>query len=106
MTNESGIHPCGHRVLVLPEQVEEVSAGGIIMHTATQGDREALAQMYGIVIEVGSSCYADQPDAWCKEGDRVSFAKYSGLIYEGIDKKKYRVISDLDVVAIVEEGVK
>jgi co-chaperonin GroES (HSP10) len=62
--------------------------------------------MYGIVIELGNTCYADQPEPWCKIGDRVSFGKYSGLIYTGIDGKTYRMISDLDVVGTVEEGVK
>lgn len=106
MVNESGIFPVGHRILVLPEQVESVSAGGIILHTATQGSREALAQMYGEVVEMGDTCYADQPAPWCKVGDRVSFGKYSGLIYTGVDEKVYRVVNDLDVVAKVDMGVK
>jgi co-chaperonin GroES (HSP10) len=106
MINESGIRPKGPRILILPEQVEEVSTGGIIMHTATQGDREALAQMYGTVVAMGDDCYSDTNSVWCKIGDRVSFAKYSGLLYEGIDKKKYRCINDLDVVSEVDEGVK
>lgn len=68
--------------------------------------REALGQMYGVVVAMGNTCYADQPEAWCAVGDRVSFAKYSGLIYTGSDELTYRVISDLDVVATVEEDVK
>jgi len=104
--NTSGVVPVGHRVLILPEQIEEATESGIIIHTAAQQDREALAQMYGTVVSMGSTAYADQPNAWCKVGDRVSFAKYSGLIYQGLDDKKYRCISDLDVVAIVDEGVK
>jgi len=106
MENVSGIHPKGHRILILPNQIEEKTAGGIIVATATQLDREALGQMYGVVIEIGNTCYADQPEAWCNIGDRVSFGRYSGLVYTGVDGKTYRVISDLDVVASVEEGVK
>lgn len=104
--NESGITPKGHRVLVLPNQVEEKTESGIILGTGSQLDREALAQMYGVVVAMGSTCYADQPEAWCSVGDRVSFGKYSGLIYTGVDGKKYRMINDLDVVGTVEEGVK
>lgn len=106
MTNESGIHPKGHRILVLPNQIEEKSAGGIILGTSSQMGREALAQMYGVVIEMGNTCFSDQPEPWCEVGDRVSFGKYSGLIYTGVDGKTYRVVNDLDVVAKVEEGVK
>lgn len=104
--NESGITPVGHRVLVLPEQIEETTESGIILHTASQREREALAQMYGLVVAMGDSCFADQKSQWCKVGDRVSFGKYSGLIYTGKDEKTYRVINDLDIVAIVEENVK
>lgn len=106
MTNTSGIRPVGHRILILPEQVEEVSEAGIILHTVAQADREALAQMYGTVIEMGGDCYLDTRTIWCSVGNRVSFAKYSGLIYKGLDEQTYRIINDLDVVSIVEEGVK
>lgn len=106
MENKSGITPVGHRVLVLPNQIEEKTEGGIILGTVTQMDREALAQMYGFVVAMGDTCYADQPTAWCKVGDRVSFGKYSGLIYTGVDGKKYRMVNDLDIVGLVEEGVK
>ena len=106
MENKSGIYPVGHRVLVLPEQVESVSEGGIILHTETQRGREALAQMYGVVVAMGDTCFADQPTPWCGVGDRVSFGKYSGLIYTGTDGLTYRVVNDLDVVAKVDSGVK
>lgn len=106
MANNSGITPVGHRVLVLPEQIDETTDSGIVLMTESQKEREALAQMYGIVVAMGDSCYADQPSAWCKVGDRVSFAKYSGLLYTGADEQEYRVINDLDIVAIVEESVK
>ena len=106
MENSSGITPVGHRVLVLPEQVDEVTESGIVLMTASQKEREALAQMYGLVVAMGNTCYNDQPAPWCKVGDRVSFAKYSGLLYTGLDEKEYRVINDLDIVATVKEGVK
>lgn len=106
MTNTSGIRPVGHRILILPEQVQSKTASGIIVHTDSQADREALAQMYGKVVEMGGDCYADTRTVWCTVGNRVSFAKYSGLIYEGIDNQVYRVINDLDVVSLVEDGVK
>lgn len=104
--NESGIEPCGHRLLILPEEVEKKTASGIILGTDSAEKMEALAQTFGRVIAMGATCYADQPAPWCKVGDRVSFAKYSGLLNKGLDEKKYRVISDLDIVSIIAEGVK
>lgn len=103
MVNKSGIHPVGHRLLVMPEVIEEVSEGGIILGTHTQMDRERLAQIRGYVVEVGSTAYSDQPTPWCKVGDLITFGKYSGLIYKGeetLDGNEYRVINDLDVVAV------
>ena len=108
MINNSGITPVGHRLLVQPLALEEVSVGGIILSKDTV-DMERLAQMRGTVIELGTTAYSDQPSAWCKVGDLITFGKYSGLIYNGketADNLEYRVINDLDVVAIHKEGLK
>jgi len=102
--NESGIYPVGHRVLILPEQIEEKTEGGIILHTGSQKAREEMAQINGVVVELGTTAYSDQPSTWCELGDKVIFGKYSGLIYDGQDGKKYRILNDLDVVAIVKKG--
>ena len=108
MVNTSGITPCGHRILVAPLDVELTTESGIVIAVGVQADRERLAQMKGRVVEVGSSAYSDQPSAWCKVGDVVTFGKYSGLIYkdkETLDGKEYRVVNDLDVVAVHKEEV-
>lgn len=106
MINESGIHPLGHRVLVLPEFVEEKSEGGIIIHHGNQQMREEMAQIKALVVELGSTAYKDQESEWCQAGDRVVIGKYSGLLYKGKDGQNYRVINDLDVVANIEPEVK
>ena len=106
MKNESGITPCGHRLLILPEDVEKKTDSGIILGTASAEKMEALAQTFGWVVELGPTAYNDQPAPWCKAGDRVSFAKYSGLLNTGKDKKKYRIINDLDIVSVIDEDVK
>jgi co-chaperonin GroES (HSP10) len=100
--NTSGIHPKGHRVLILPDPVEEVTQSGIILSVGETRDRERLAQLKGTIVEIGDSAWLDQPSPWAKVGDHVIFGKYSGLIYDGADEKEYRIINDLDVVAIVE----
>lgn len=102
MQNTSGIHPKGHRVLILPDPVEEVTQSGIILSVGQERDRERLAQLKGTIVEVGDSAWLDQPSPWAKVGDHVIFGKYSGLIYDGNDEKEYRIINDLDVVAIVD----
>jgi len=102
MQNTSGIHPKGHRVLILPDPVEEVSKNGIILSVGENRDRERLAQLKGTIVELGNTAWLDQPSPWANEGDHVIFGKYSGLIYQGADEKEYRIINDLDVVALVD----
>jgi len=101
MLNESGIYPKGHRVLVLPFEVEHKTASGIVLHTNETAKKEEMAQVQGIVIELGSTAYADQTEEWCQVGDNVIFAKYALLVYDGKDGKKYRILNDLDIVAKV-----
>lgn len=89
-------------MLILPEQVEEVSAGGIVLPEITQ-EREAMAQMYGTVIALGSHCFSGEPEPWCKVGDKVVFAIYAGQIFKGNDGKRYRLIRDKEIVAVVNK---
>jgi co-chaperonin GroES (HSP10) len=102
MQNTSGIHPKGHRVLILPDPVEEVTQSGIILSVGENRDRERLAQLKGTIVELGNTAWLDQPSPWANVGDHVIFGKYSGLIYQGDDDKEYRIINDLDVVALVD----
>lgn len=101
MENKSGIHPKGHRVLILPDPVEEVSESGIVLSVGQTADRERLAQLRGTIVELGSTAWHDQPEPWAEVGDHIIFGKYSGLIYKGDDGLEYRIINDLDVVATV-----
>jgi co-chaperonin GroES (HSP10) len=103
MENKSGIIPRGHRVLILPAEVEHKTESGIIISTGSERKREEMAQIDGIVVAMGNTCYSDQPEPWCGVGDQVIFGKYSGLLYKGNDGKEYRILNDLDVVAFREE---
>lgn len=121
MTNESGIHPCLDRVLIKPDDIEEVTAGGIVIPTNV-GELHAMAQSIGTFIEAGPDAYSHYTEVSedssgrsvvtrgykgpaAKPGDRVAFAKYGGLQVEGKDGKTYRLMNDEDVTAVVEEGV-
>jgi len=101
--NNSGINVKGHRVLVLPEQVETTTESGIIVSTGSATDREQMAQMKGVVVSIGNTAWADQSSPWASLGDEVLFAKYSGATYKGNDGKEYRIVSDLDIVATLDQ---
>ena len=105
MSNESGINPVGWRVLIKPQEVKEVSQGGIILSTDKGKEREQMANTTGIVIAMGAECYADEPSPWCKVGDKVIFAKYAGLLYKGRDGKEYRMINDKDITGTLDADV-
>lgn len=101
MPNDSGFKPLGHRVLVVPDAIEEITAGGIVLATNTKG-REEMAQVKGTVIAVGPTCWRGTgAENWCKAGDQIVFGKYAGLPWEGADGKKYRILNDLDIVGLI-----
>ena len=97
-----GIKPTGHMLLVLPVEVEVITKSGIVLATATQTQRESMAQTEAEVIALGNTAYSDQPVPWCRVGDQVVFARYAGTICQGKNGKTYSLINDLDVKAILE----
>ena len=56
MSNESGINPVGWRVLIKPQEVKEVSQGGIILTTEKSKEREQMGNTTGIVVAMGDQC--------------------------------------------------
>ena len=105
MSNESGINPCGWRVLIKPQEINEISKGGIILTTDSIKEREQMGNTTGIVIAMGTQCYADEPEPWCQLGDKVIFAKYAGLVYLGKDGNQYRMINDKDITGTLDADV-
>jgi co-chaperonin GroES (HSP10) len=100
--------PVGNKIMVQMDKAEVVSKSGIIL--AAPGTLEAraeMAQTQGTVIAVGDGAYSDQSSAWVKVGDRVMIAKYAGYLHtEGKDDniERYRLIHDLDVIAVLNQG--
>jgi co-chaperonin GroES (HSP10) len=100
-TENIGIHPTGHRVLIFPDPVDDTFAGSKIVRPQTQRDREQVAQETGTIVEIGPSAWADQPEKWADTGDRVIFARYNGLNYKRGDKT-YRLLNDLDIAGCLD----
>lgn len=117
--NESGIHPVGKKVLIEPDELEEVSEGGIVIPKTALKQHE-YAQSIGRVMEIGPDCWYYEFEknasgdviktigyskAQFEVGDRVCYTKYAGIQMPGKDGKDYRVVNIGDVTARVEEGV-
>lgn len=98
--NQSGIIPTGGHLLVLPDKVEEMTAGGIIMPQETR-DKEQQAATVGTLVDIGESAWADLDDGspWAGIGDKVSYARYAGISMLGQDGESYVLINDNDVLA-------
>lgn len=105
LKNESGFVPVEYKCLVKPEEVEEKTAGGLFLPDMAK-DKQQMAQVYGILIDVGGLAFEGWAGTIPEPGDRVLFAKYAGL-RDAIgpnDGQKYWFINDKDLIAIVETG--
>jgi len=128
--NTSGIEPCGNKVLVKPDEIEEFTEGGILIPDQILERHEAAA-VYGVVIAIGPDCFTHtvtntatwydgcngnnwKPKErkttgysgdWVEPGDRIAFAIYAGLESTGEDGEKYKMINDEDITAKVSKNV-
>lgn len=94
----------GRRLLVLADEVEEFSEGGIYLSVNKKAER--AGQNMGTVVSIGHLCWSDFEDGtpWCKVGDRVYFSRYSGrFLQDPHTEIEYMVMNDEDVLAVVEE---
>jgi len=98
--NQSGIVPTGGHLLVLPDKVEERTAGGIFLPQETR-DKEQQAATVGTLVAVGPGAWKDLDDGepWAAVSDKVSYARYAGVSMKGKDGQDYVLINDNDVLA-------
>jgi len=98
-------NPTGWRILVMPFQVKEETAGGIIIAQETL-DRARAAVQVGYVLKMGPLCYEDKEKyptgAWCAEKDWVIFARYAGSRM-GIDGGEIRMLNDDEILGTIDD---
>jgi len=111
------IIPCGHRVVVKQEKLEEVDPtyrkahkAGIIFADTEDKKREQAGLDKGTVISIGPGAFVEFNENqntlgdWCAVGDKIAFAKYSGkTVVDPDDNEIYMVINDEDVVCVIRE---
>ena len=101
--NPSGIRPVEFNVLVKPKEVEEKTAGGIIVPDIAR-DRQQVAAVEGEIVAVSPLAFTYEDwgnHEMPKVGDRVYYAKYAGMIVKGVDGVEYRLTKDKDVAAVI-----
>ncbi len=93
------LKPLGNRLLVEPIEEEDKTAGGIILpETAKEKPQK------GKVIAAGPGDRNDKGERVAmdvKKNDEVLFAKYAGTEIK-MDGKKYLILRETDILAIVE----
>lgn len=110
MSNKSGIVPLSFKVLIKVKGLEEKTKGGIIIPTDVL-EKENAASQTALLVDVGPAAFTigagDLKKEWDitpKPGAKVLINKYSGIKVEGIDKEEYRLVSDKEILAILNEG--
>ena len=100
------IIPCGHRILVKPEKVEEKTEGGIYIPETAKG-REQQGTMKGVVVEVGPNAWKafDDGHQWANVGDKVCFKRYAGEVIKDDDGTEYRIMNDEDVLSVFRKEI-
>jgi chaperonin GroES len=97
--------PTGWRILVLPFKMNEKTKGGVIMNESTL-ERQQVASQCGNVLAMGSECYKDKEryptGPWCKVGDWVVFARYSGSRIN-IEGGEVRLLNEDEILATVKD---
>jgi chaperonin GroES len=97
------LKPLGGRVVIEPIEQEEVLASGIVLpETAKEKPQK------GIVLSIGPGERDEEGKRIpmdVKVGDTILFAKYSGTEIK-VDNKKLLILSERDLLAIVEEHKK
>ena len=87
------IDPLSDRVVVMPEEVDEMTASGIILP-----DTAKEKPQRGKIVAVGPG--TKENPVTVKVGDIVLYGKYSGteLQHDGVD---YLIMKESDILAIV-----
>jgi len=102
--NTSGIEPTEFNVLLVPDKVEEVSKGGILIPDLTK-DRMQAAAVTGTLIAASplAFTYERWPEGTTppQPGDRVAYQKFAGMKIKGLDGEEYTLAKDKDIAAVI-----
>ena len=97
--------PSGWRLLVLPFSPREKTKGGILIAQESL-DKLRIATNCGYVLEMGPLAYHDREKfptgPWCKKGDWVIFARYSGSRLP-IEGGEVRILNDDEVLGTIKD---
>jgi co-chaperonin GroES (HSP10) len=104
--NGSGVNPLGYKILVLPQEVEAKTKGGIFLPDS-KVEKDGFQRREGIIVAMSPMAFhnPDWPDTAAKPqiGDRVMFARYQADEINGRDGQTYWIMNDQSVMATIED---
>ncbi len=125
--NKSGIYPCGNRVLVFVDQIEDKVKDSLIELLPDTIEAQQSSNASGTLIESGPDAFqhtthstyhvngtrrelveqrvSGYSELFAVPGDRISFAKFAGQKYKGKDGKRYLVLNDEDITCRLDDEV-
>jgi co-chaperonin GroES (HSP10) len=102
--NNSGIEVMyEYNCLVLPDPVEEVTKGGIILAQTTQEKKKYETQRATFIMASGLAFSDPNWPVVPIPGDRVYVTRHSGFFHKGDDGLDYKIVNDKDIVAKLKE---
>ncbi len=102
--NPSGITPTEYKILVLPDDIPEKTAGGILVPFYARDQRQGACQT-GVVIDIADEAFSFIEGEGVRRpviGERVAYTKYAGMLLRGKDAKHYKLMNDKDVAAVLD----
>jgi len=99
MSAKPTIQPLGKRVLVQPDELEQVTKGGLVLPPSASDDKRPAT---GTVLTLGMGKSKGEDLKFdVKVGDKVYFKKYSPEEIE-VEGKKYFLLDTDDILAILK----
>lgn len=100
MSNDVKIQPLGKRVLVQPSEVEEKTAGGLVI-PPTSSDEKRPETGEIVKLGTGKDKNGKELEFNVKVGDKVYFKKYSPEEIE-VNGDKFLLIDVEDILAVIK----
>lgn len=94
------LKPLDDRVVVIPEEAEETTAGGIVLPGSAQEK-----PMKGKIVAVGDGKLLDNGNrakVAVKKGEIVLYGKYAGSDVE-IDGTEYKILRESEILGVLEK---
>jgi chaperonin GroES len=100
--NVEKLKPLGDRVLIKPLVEEEKSKGGILLPDTISKEKPQAGEILAVGPGATSKDGKIVPMT-VRKGDKVVYAKYSGTDIKGDDDEDYLILSEKDILAIVNQ---